>query len=468
MGDVTLDVNNVLTAQVGDHGLEEKDLKSLEPQVKEAVKAVQKNRGKDMTGWFDLPYEKDQVKRILASARRKRGKYEDVVVLGIGGSALGTIAVRTALLHPYHNMLDRQQRKGAPRLHVLDNVDPVVMARFFEDVIDPHKTLFIVISKSGSTAETMSQFMVAYELIESCLGDRNMKKHLVAITDEQKGRLRPLADELDLESYAIPDGVGGRFSVLSPVGLLPAALVGVDVRSLLAGAARMDERAKTASLFKNPAAMYAAVHYLADTKKNASMSVMMPYCSGLRDLADWYCQLWAESLGKAKDRNGKTVNVGQTPIKALGATDQHSQVQLYREGPYDKVTTFVAVEEFETSLPIPAVFEEVEGMGYLGGRSFNQLIDAERVATTIALTDAERMNLTMTLPKLDAESLGQAFFLLEAATAYAGELYNIDAFDQPGVEAGKVATYALMGRKGYEKEAKEIAKRKGGQKKYIV
>ncbi len=468
MPDLTIDFNNVLNAAVGKYGIKEEWLKKLEPAVKDAIKAVQKARGTEMTGWFDLPYEKDQIKRILASARRKRGKYEDVVVLGIGGSALGTIALQSALLHPYHNLLDRQQRKGAPRLHILDNIDPVYMARFFEDVVDPHKTLFIVISKSGSTAETMSQFMLAYELIESCLGEKNLKKHLVAITDQEKGHLRPLADSLELESYVIPDGVGGRFSVLSPVGMLPAALCNMDVRGLLAGAAQMDERCKTASLFKNPAALYAAVQYLADTKLKAPLSVMMPYASGLKDVADWYSQLWAESLGKAKNRKGKTVNVGPTPLKALGATDQHSQVQLYREGPYDKITTFIGVEKFETKLPIPRVFEEVGGMGYLGGQSFNKLIDAERVATQIALTDADRMNLTVMLPKLDAKSLGQLFFLFEVATAYAGELYDIDAFDQPGVEAGKVATYALMGRDGYQKEAKAIEHRKPGNKKYIL
>jgi len=468
MPDLTIDFNNVLSTAVGKYGIKEEWLKKLEPTVKDAIKAVQKTRGSEMTGWFDLPYEKDQIKRILASARRKRGKYEDVVVLGIGGSALGTIALQSALLHPCHNLLDRQQRKGAPRLHILDNIDPVYIARFFEDVVDPHKTLFIVISKSGSTAETMSQFMLAYELIESCLGEKNLKKHLVAITDQEKGYLRPLADSLELESYVIPDGVGGRFSVLSPVGMLPAALCNMDVRGLLAGAAQMDERCKTASLFKNPAALYAAVQYLADTKLKAPLSVMMPYASGLKDVADWYSQLWAESLGKAKNRKGKTVNVGPTPIKALGATDQHSQVQLYREGPYDKITTFIGVEKFETRLPIPRVFEEVGGMGYLGGQSFNKLIDAERVATQIALTDANRMNLTVMLPKLDAKSLGQLFFLCEVATACAGELYDIDAFDQPGVEAGKVATYALMGRDGYQKEAKAIENRKPGNKKYIL
>ncbi|MBN1256368.1 MAG: glucose-6-phosphate isomerase [Planctomycetes bacterium] len=468
MPNIRVDCNEVLANRIGINGIKPDWLKKIEPKAKEAIKVLQKNRGKEMTGWFELPHEKEQVKKILASARRKRGKYEDIVVLGIGGSALGTIALRSALLHPYHNMLDRQMRKGQPRLHIMDNIDPVSMEHLFEDVIDIHKTLFVVISKSGATAETMSQFMLAFELVESCLGERNLKKHLVAITDADKGFLRPIAEELGLESYFINDDVGGRFSVLSPVGLLPAALCGMDVRALLTGAAQMDTRCKTASLYKNPAAMYAAIHYLADTNLKAPLSVMMPYASGLKDVADWYCQLWAESLGKARNRKGKVVNVGPTPIKAVGVTDQHSQVQLYTEGPYDKVVTFIGVDKFNLKLPIPQVFKEVEGIGYLGGQNFNKLMEAERRATQIALSDAGRMNLSITLPKIDANSLGQLFFLFEVATAIAGEFYDIDAYNQPGVEAGKIATYALMGRKGYEKEAKKIAGRKAADKKYIL
>lgn len=468
MADLKLDVNNVLAGRIGRHGLKEAWFKRLQPQMGDAVRAVQKARGKGMTGWFELPYEKEQVARLLAYSGKMRGRFDDVVVLGIGGSALGTIALRTALLHPYHNLLDRQQRGKLPRLHVLDNVDPINIARLFEDVLDVHRTLFIVISKSGATAETMSQFMLAYELLEGCVGEKKLRKHLVAITDREQGYLRPLADELQLESYVIEPGVGGRFSVLSPVGLLPAALCGMDVRGLLRGAAAMDKRCRTTALFRNPAALYAAVHYLADTKLEARLSVMMPYASGLKDLADWYCQLWAESLGKARGRDGQRLNVGPTPIKALGATDQHSQVQLYREGPYDKVISLLKVRRFAEKLPIPRVFPEVGGMGYLGGKTFQKLLHAEEDATAIALCDAGRMNLTVELAKLDAHHLGQLFFLFEVATALSGELYDIDAFNQPGVEGGKVATYALMGRKGYREEARRIRAQPAGQKKFIV
>jgi len=465
---IRFDFGNCLTAAVGEHGIDPAWLEALAPAVRKGIDRVNQTRGQGMTGWYELPYEREQVEKILASAREKEGRFDDVVVLGIGGSALGTIALRTALLHPFHNLLPAKQRGGLPRLHVLDNIDPDIMNTFFEDVIDLRRTLFIVISKSGSTAETMSQFLCAKELLEGCLGADKVREHLVAITDKSKGVLRPIADKENLESYVIEDGVGGRFSVLSPVGLLPAALTGMDIDALLAGAAAMDGRCKDGDLWKNPAAMFAAIHYLADTKRAARISVMMPYASSLKDVADWYCQLWAESLGKRKRRDGKEIFVGGTPVKALGVTDQHSQVQLYTEGPFDKVITLLKVGAFAKSMQIPKLYQDVKALAYLGGQTFNTLIEAERVGTELALTEAGRMNLCIELPEISAHAIGELFFALEVATAIGGELYDIDAFDQPGVEAGKIATYALMGCKGYEEKAREIAARPARDKRYIL
>jgi glucose-6-phosphate isomerase len=462
------DFANCFSAAIGEKGLDEKNLAALREEIVAAVRHCNDTRGEGMTGWYELPYETEQVEKILNSAAAKKGKFDDVVVLGIGGSALGTIALRTALVHPFHNMLPNDKRGGLPRLHVLDNIDPDQLAAFFADVIDFSRTLFIVISKSGSTAETMSQFLLAVELIENKLGKDKIKDHLIAITDKAKGVLRPIADDWGLESYVIDDGVGGRFSVLSPVGLLPAALCGMDIEALLAGAAEMDEICKTEDFMKNPAALFAAIHFLADRDKNARLSVMMPYASGLKDVADWYCQLWAESLGKAVHDDGTPAFVGSTPVKALGATDQHSQVQMYTEGPFDKVTVFVGVEKFEKTLTIPSRFGTVDALAYLNGRTFNELMDAERVGTELALCEAHRMNMTITLPEVNANTVGQLFFMLEVATAIAGKLYKIDAFNQPGVEGGKIAAYAQMGRKGYEAKAKEIAARPAKNAKFLL
>ena len=256
--------------------------------------------------------------------------------------------------------------------------------------------------------------------------------------------------------FDLPEGVGGRFSVLSAVGLVPAALTGMDVRGLLAGADDMAHTIANTEAWENPACIFAGVHYLEDTVLGRGVSVMMPYSARLRDVADWYRQLWAESLGKAVDRQGRVVNVGPLPVKALGVTDQHSQLQLYAEGPDDKVITFLGVSEFDQTLVIPAPGSEAGSLSYLGGHTLAELMWAEQKSTAWALAQKGRPSLTITLPKADAYSLGSLLYLLEAATAVAGELYDIDAFDQPGVELSKEATYALMGRPGHESLAQQI------------
>jgi glucose-6-phosphate isomerase len=192
-----------------------------------------------------------------------------------------------------------------------------------------------------------------------------------------------------------------------------------------------------------------------DTKLNKRLSVMMPYSSRLKYISDWYVQLWAESLGKEYNRNGEKVNVGPTPIKALGATDQHSQIQLYNEGPNDKLITFIRVDNFENDLEIPRIFEYT-GIGYLGGKTINDLINAEADSTRVALADYNRPTMTINLEKVDEYNIAQLLYMLEVQTAIAGELYNIDAFNQPGVEQAKNYTYALMGRAGYEDSAQSL------------
>ena len=217
----------------------------------------------------------------------------------------------------------------------------------------------------------------------------------------------------------------------------------------------MDLTLKNTDITKNIAAQNALVHYLMDKQKGKYLSVMMPYSSRLKYVSDWYVQLWAESLGKEYDREGNRINNGPTPIKALGATDQHSQIQLYNEGKNDKVVTFIRVDEFDTNLDIPNIFEYT-GLNYLGGKTINKLINAEADSTAVALADYRRPNITIRLPKINEYYLAQLFYMFEMETAIIGELYNIDAFNQPGVEQAKNYTYALMGRLGYEESAQEL------------
>jgi glucose-6-phosphate isomerase len=419
------------------------------PQFKTAKSGFEKLTRSGEVGFVGLPGDSGLLQQVTRYADSARGKYDDVVILGIGGSALGPIALRTALRPSGWNMLDDRARGGFPRLHVLDNVDPETIASLLGR-LKFERTLFIVTSKSGGTAETMAQFVIVHEKLVAARLD--LKNHLVFVTDPRQGALRPLAQRLNVPALDIPPSIGGRFSVLTPVGTLPAALIGIDIKALLDGAGGMAKRCETDDLARNPAGVYAMLQWLADTRIKKSIAVFMPYSDPLRDFADWFVQLWAESLGK-KRKDG--TSVGSTPLAALGATDQHAQVQLFMEGPADKTVTFVAVRERGTDVRIPAGFNDVKELGYLGGHSLGELIDIEQRATAGALARRGRPNMTITLDRVDAASVGGLMMFLELATAYAGQLYDIDAFNQPGVELGKQFAYALLGRPGADDAKKE-------------
>jgi glucose-6-phosphate isomerase len=418
-------------------------------QFETAKRGFDTLRAVGTVGFPDLPSDTTLLSEVENYARAARGKYNDVVILGIGGSALGPIALRTALRPSGWNMLDDKARGGYPRLHVLDNVDPETIAALL-DRLRLKRTLFIVTSKSGGTAETMAQFLIVHDRITRKRLD--VRKHVVFITDPKHGALRPLAERLKVPALDIPANVGGRFSVLTPVGTLPAALMGIDVRSLLAGAGEMAKRCGSTELAKNPAGVYATLQWLADINLAKKIVVFMPYSDPLRDFAAWFVQLWAESLGKQRPDG---TPVGSTPLAAVGATDQHAQVQLFMEGPADKTVTFVAVEKRGTDVTIPKAFPDVKELGYLGGHSLGELIDIEQRATAGALARRGRPNMTIHLERVDASHVGQLMMLLEIATAYAGQLYGIDAFNQPGVELGKQFAYALLGRPGADAARKE-------------
>ena len=353
--------------------------------------------------------------------------------------------MQQALNHLHYNELPAEKR-GGPRLYIEDNVDPERMAALL-DVIDLKKTCFNVITKSGGTAETMSQYLIITEQLKKVVGD-DYKRHIIITTSETKGFLIKIAQREGYETFYIPDGVGGRFSELCPVGLLAAAVTGIDIRGLIAGARDMDKRCASDDAYSNPALMDAGLMVLA-MERGVNMSVMMPYADSLKLMADWYAQLWAESLGKNETLDGKPCNVGQTPIKTLGVTDQHSQLQLYTEGPYDKALTFLKVEAFRAETPIPHGCDDIPTIAFLGGKSHNQLIEAERKGTEYALYKSGRMSQTITLPEVNANTVGQLIYFFELVTAYAGALMNINTFNQPGVEESKIAAYAVM---GYESE----------------
>ena len=371
---------------------------------KDAISNIIKslNQRKDKPGqwlqWLNLGYNEETVWYVKEFASMVEGRFDNILVLGIGGSALGGLAVTEALLKPYWNLLTPEQRNGLPRIFFLDNIDPDSMNGLL-DILDLSKTLVNVITKSGSTAETMSQYMIIKDRLEKELGD-NYRRNIVATTDKKMGVLRQLADQEGYKTFVVPDDVGGRFSVFSAVGLVPFALVGLDIDQIMNGIKDMDLALKNTDIHQNVAAQGALIQYLLDTKKGKNLSVMMPYSSRLKYVSDWFVQLWAESLGKEVNNNGEKVNIGPTPIKAVGATDQHSQIQLYNEGPKNKVITFIRVKNFDTTLEIPKIFEYT-GIGYLGGKTINDLINAEADSTRVALADYSCPTMTLTIEKID-------------------------------------------------------------------
>jgi glucose-6-phosphate isomerase len=435
----------------GRHGLPRTRLADLAARFGDVQREVTRRREAGEYGFYRLVDQAVTVRGITGFAEGLGQAHDHVLVLGIGGSALGTKALLAALRRPAWNEWDDEGREFFPRLTVLENVDPTSIAAALRR-IDPRRVLVNVISKSGGTAETMAQYLVVRQWLEEALGPAAYR-HLVFTTDPARGALRELAGREGIATLDVPPEVGGRFSVLSPVGLLPAALVGIDIEALLAGARRALERARSDDLRQNPAALYAALHWAADTDLGARIHVLMPYSDRLREFAEWYRQLWAESLGKRVDREGRAVHVGPTPVGAVGATDQHSQVQLFMEGPFDKVITFATVDRLDEDVTIPERPDLPPDLAYLPGHTLGELLGAEYEATSAALAQMGRMSCTLRFPELSAETLGEAIMFFQLATGYAGVWYGIDPFDQPGVELGKRLTYAAMGRPGYERPA---------------
>jgi len=449
---------NALEKAVGPDGLRPEELNALAAQ--DAVAAFRARVDSGEIGFPRLPEDRHTAAAIAEFAAELRPQIDSVLLVGIGGSALGAYALDVALRgpHPVQTALKAGSANGKgrgplPRLVVLDNVDPGVIAAALGQ-LNPKRTVVCVVAKSGSTAETLATFLIVREWMVEALG-RRARAQMVAITDSQKGDLLAIAKQEQYPLFFVPANVGGRFSVLCPVGLVPAALIGTDIGKLLKGARDANAVCWARNLAENPALASASVHHALD-RRGKSIEVVFPYSSYLWGAAFWYRQLWAESLGKAVNRQGDKVEAGQTPVAALGVTDQHSQLQLYMEGPRDKMITFWTVEQPRVELKIPKSLAEYDSCGYLGGKKLGALLRAEQIATEAALTRAGRPNCRWTLPKVDEYHLGAFFQMLEFQTAFAGELYGVDAFDQPGVELGKKLTYGLMGREGFEEYAKGL------------
>ncbi|MCX8084931.1 MAG: glucose-6-phosphate isomerase [Calditerrivibrio sp.] len=381
---------------------------------------------------------------LLNFVKEGAGRYDDVIVIGIGGSSLGFEAITNGLLPYGYNCLSKDKRGFFPRFWVMDNVDSFKVYWILKHC-DPDRTLAIVISKSGSTVETAANFLIVYKWFNEHAVD--LKDHLVAITDPVKGDLRKIVGMLNILAFTVPPNVGGRYSVLSAVGLLPAALVGVDIKRILEGAAYFIHNGK--NIYLTMTAIYNI--YLTRGK---NINVIMPYSSRLKSFSEWFNQLWGESLGKRYDLSGREVYFGSTPVGAVGTIDQHSQLQLYKEGPFDKFITFLELSKHDFNLDLDGSW--YENYNYLDGVDLNRLLNTELYATEAALKKASRASMKVVVDYLDEFSMGYLFMLYQYVVATLGIINNINPFDQPGVEEGKDYAYGILNRKGYDEKRKEF------------
>ena len=416
--------------------LEKEKFKSISKFLKSYLENIKKQN----QGFHAVIDDQKTIKSIENFSQKFKGKFSHIVVLAIGGSALGTICLQQSLKHLYENEL----KSGKfPKLHVLDNIDPALI-QAIEDIIDYKKTLFIVVTKSGTTPETLAQYF--YFRSKTDAKKLDPKKHFVFITDPKKGLLREIANKEKIPSFEVPENVGGRFSVLTPVGLLPASLIGINIKKLITGAKKMRQKFLSKSTEENLPFQLAAIQYSLN-KKGKTITVLMPYSQKLIRLADWYRQLLAESIGKKLDNQGKAVNVGLTPVNALGVTDQHSQLQLYNEGPNDKLIIFIETLKNGPTLKIPLPKNSDSDINFLKNTTFNKLFQVEKIATEQVLTANNRPNITIQIDQVNEESLGELFMLFEGSIAFLGEFFNINAYDQPGVELSKVLTKKMLSAK---------------------
>ena len=426
---IRLDTQNLYAERVGDHGIARAELARLASDLRTVhAQLIERTRG-----GLDAPYASltlhETMPEICAAIEQQAAtlrQYTDVIVIGIGGSNLGAMAVQQALAHGGRS-------RGGPQLHYVDNIDPDYLHDLLARLA-PSQTGVIAISKSGGTLETATQYLVIREWLIQRLGAATARQHQWIVTDPASGWLRALARDENLTTLPVPPQVGGRYSVLTAVGLLPLAVAGVDICALLDGARANAQRCTSGDAGDNPALELAAAFCALDTRKAKRLSILMPYVHALRLFGDWYRQLWAESLGK-RDANGTPA--GTLPVPALGAVDQHSQLQMYLESRHDKVFSFIALATWRRQVAIPLTASEEKRFPYLRGKTLNAVIDAEFRATRQVITDYGHPNLTLTLPDLDAHAMGELIDLYQRTTIYAGLLYGINPLDQPAVEAGK-------------------------------
>ncbi|MEB3284321.1 MAG: glucose-6-phosphate isomerase [Candidatus Sericytochromatia bacterium] len=444
---VRLEFNYMLDRLIGpERGLSLDAVKAMaEPLARVHERIVARDgAGSDFLGFLDLP-EQDPaaLDRIQATADRLAAAGDIHVVLGIGGSYLGGRAILESLFSPFRNEMSRAERQDRPRIYFEgNNLDADSMQALLDRLpTSPGDAAgdatLNVISKSGGTIETAIAFRVFRQWAERVYGKEEAARRIVATTDEAKGSLKKLADQEGYEQFVIPDNVGGRFSVLTPVGLLPAAIAGVDIKALVAGARAMAARCREVDMFKNPAYMYAALMDLS-YRAGRNVSIMAAWTKRLEFFGYWYDQLGAESLGKAGG--------GRIPFTSVNSRDLHARGQQVQEGPFNTVVTNLVVGRSARPLMVESDTQDLDGLNYLEGWDLDKMQRGAMDGTRFAYAKDGRPSLNLEIPEINAYTLGQLFYLFEVATLAEGYLQNINPLDQPGVEAYKKFMFGNLGR----------------------
>lgn len=442
MKNLNLDLSLSLS-ESGVAGISSKELSKYSNELKSANKVFSTYASKP--AFLKILNQNTEMKEVRSVASHIRKHFKSLIVIGIGGSDLGARATLQAL---------EDSTNDFPIYFCGDTTDPAPLIKLLKTV--NLKTAAInVVSKSGETIETLSAFLIIKERLIKLVG-KKYASHIFATTSPTQGLLKTMAD---IEGYTIIPHmpVGGRFSVLSSVAFLPMTCAGINIGKILEGAIEMSSVITNNKILENPPFAFAAANHHANIKRKQNILVLMPYSYSLTEFSKWFRQLWAESLGKK--------GLGQTPVASLGPTDQHSQLQLYQEGPMDKIITFIKLHKWE-SLEIPN--NAPPDVSYIAAKNLGAIIEEELKSTALALANHRRPSNVITIPELNEFSLGQLFMFFELAVAYSAELYKINAYDQPGVELSKKYLHGALGKPSLNAEYQGLKEKTKKIKSMII
>ncbi|MDQ0881759.1 glucose-6-phosphate isomerase [Peribacillus sp. V2I11] len=431
----------------------EHEITYLQDAVKVAHHSLheQTGAGNEYLGWLDLPanYDKEEFSRIKKAAAKIKEDSEVLLVIGIGGSYLGARSAVEMLQHSFYNILPSDKRNAPQILFVGNNISSTYMQDVM-DLLENRDFSINVISKSGTTTEPALAFRIFRKLLEQKYGVEEAKGRIYATTDKEKGALKTVATEEGFQTFVIPDDVGGRYSVLTAVGLLPIAVSGADIDQIMEGAERARVDFSSSELGENQAYQYAAVRNIL-YNKGKTIEMLINYEPGLQYFSEWWKQLFGESEGKDQK--------GIFPSSANFSTDLHSLGQYVQEGRRDLFETVIKVEKARHEILIEEAANDLDGLNYLSGETVQFVNNKAFEGTLLAHTDGGVPNLIVTVPQLDAYTFGYLVYFFEKACAMSGYLLGVNPFDQPGVEAYKVNMFALLGKPGYEKKKAELEQR---------